>query len=203
MSVMDNGFTFKTALRETSRKIDKIMAMVAARSGDAHCIEYLESTGTQFINANIGYFADFEVDIRLRESVPNRALGINSANCLQRINQQSPYWRFTAGGGNTDTNVSILERHVMAWKSGKIMADGIVLVSKSKPFSTGAFQLFGAYNSGFPNMIYGCRLYDSSSILVRDFIPMRVGTVGYMLDLVSGKLFENKGTGNFVLGPDV
>lgn len=38
--------------------------------------------------------------------------------------------------------------------------------------------------------------------LVRDFIPVRVGTVGYMFDRVSGQLFGNAGTGDFVLGPD-
>jgi hypothetical protein len=26
--------------------------------------------------------------------------------------------------------------------------------------------------------------------------------MGYMYDKISGKLFENKGTGNFILGPD-
>ena len=34
------------------------------------------------------------------------------------------------------------------------------------------------------------------------FIPVRVGQVGYMYDRVSGKLFGNSGTGEFVLGPD-
>ena len=36
-----------------------------------------------------------------------------------------------------------------------------------------------------------------------DFIPVRKGTVGYLYDRVSGKLFGNAGTGDFVLGPDV
>lgn len=36
-----------------------------------------------------------------------------------------------------------------------------------------------------------------------DLIPVRVGTVGYMYDRVSGQLFGNAGTGSFVLGPDV
>ena len=33
-------------------------------------------------------------------------------------------------------------------------------------------------------------------------IPVRKGTVGYLYDRVSGKLFYNAGTGDFVLGPD-
>ena len=36
-----------------------------------------------------------------------------------------------------------------------------------------------------------------------DVIAVRKGTVGYLYDRVSGKLFGNAGTGDFVLGPDV
>ena len=40
--------------------------------------------------------------------------------------------------------------------------------------------------------------------LVRDFHPIAIGTTGYMLDLVSGDYLQygNKGTGDFVIGPD-
>jgi uncharacterized membrane protein len=43
-----------------------------------------------------------------------------------------------------------------------------------------------------------------SGTLVRDFRPIAIGTTGYMLDLVSGEYlpYGNKGTGDFVLGPD-
>lgn len=37
---------------------------------------------------------------------------------------------------------------------------------------------------------------------VMDLIPVRVGTTGYMYDKVSGTLFGNSGTGNFILGND-
>lgn len=39
--------------------------------------------------------------------------------------------------------------------------------------------------------------------LVLDLIPVRVGSVGYMYDRVSGTLFGNVGSGDFVVGPDV
>ena len=35
-----------------------------------------------------------------------------------------------------------------------------------------------------------------------NLIPVRVGQVGYMYDTVSGQLFENSGTGSFIVGPD-
>jgi hypothetical protein len=50
--------------------------------------------------------------------------------------------------------------------------------------------------------IYGCKITEGSEV-VADFIPVRKGTVGYLYDRVSGKLFGNDGTGDFVLGPDV
>ena len=35
-----------------------------------------------------------------------------------------------------------------------------------------------------------------------DIIPVRVGDVGYLYDRVSGQLFGNSGTGEFIVGPD-
>ena len=68
---------------------------------------------------------------------------------------------------------------------------------------TGPLSFF-AYADGRYNA--SCRIYSayvSNGTNVADFIPVRVGSVGYMYDRVSGKLFGNAGTGDFVLGPDV
>jgi hypothetical protein len=51
--------------------------------------------------------------------------------------------------------------------------------------------------------LFGVQIYDSNNNLVRDFIPVRKGNVGYMYDRVSGQLFGNQGTGEFVLGADI
>jgi hypothetical protein len=45
------------------------------------------------------------------------------------------------------------------------------------------------------------KIYENN-ILVQDLVPVRKGNVGYMYDMVSGKIFENAGTGSFILGPD-
>jgi hypothetical protein len=42
----------------------------------------------------------------------------------------------------------------------------------------------------------------NNGVMKLDLIPVRVGNVGYMYDKVSGQLFGNAGTGNFILGPD-
>lgn len=52
-----------------------------------------------------------------------------------------------------------------------------------------------------PSEIYSFQILVNGT-LVRDFIPVRVGTTGYLYDRASGTLFGNAGTGNFTLGPD-
>lgn len=70
--------------------------------------------------------------------------------------------------------------------------------------NTGKFAIFGNANkSTFTRgRLYYLQVWDGST-LVFDFIPARVGTVGYLYDKVSGVLFGNSGTGSFTLGPDI
>ena len=46
------------------------------------------------------------------------------------------------------------------------------------------------------------QVYDGDA-LMRDFIPVRVGQVGYMYDKVSKQLFGNAGSGAFIFGNDI
>ena len=66
--------------------------------------------------------------------------------------------------------------------------------------------LFGYNRYGSVNptsqKLYACKISNGSTIIL-DLIPVRIGTVGYMYDRVSGQLFGNSGTDSFVLGPDV
>lgn len=54
----------------------------------------------------------------------------------------------------------------------------------------------------FSGRFWGGQIWDGTT-LVRDFVPCRIGTTGYLYDRVSQTLFSNIGTGDFVLGPDV
>lgn len=50
--------------------------------------------------------------------------------------------------------------------------------------------------------LYSLKHY-RGGVLIHDYIPVRVGSVGYLYESVSGELLSNIGTGDFVLGPDV
>lgn len=172
-------------------------------------VEYLESTGTQYIDTGIDYFADFEVGVKLRQSVANKVLGNGAFYCMQRYNASNPYWQFTNGGSTTSYNTTapITEHHVMKWKDNKIYADDVLLTEFTKNLNTpNRMYLFSADGSNkYPNMIYFCKLWEpNSGLLVRDFIPvLDFSLKPCMYDKISGKLFYNAGTGDFSYGREI
>ena len=65
----------------------------------------------------------------------------------------------------------------------------------------GAMNGYKEHNN-FTGKIYNVKISQGDEI-VMDLIPVRVGTTGYMYDTVSGELFGNAGTGEFILGSDI
>ncbi len=80
-------------------------------------------------------------------------------------------------------------------------AMGGVVFSAPCPLAIFALNNNGSKIAFTKLKMYDALIYDSD-VIVRDFIPVRIGTTGYMYDKVSGKLFGNSGTGEFILGPD-
>lgn len=64
------------------------------------------------------------------------------------------------------------------------------------------FSLNSASDANNKCRIHSCKIYDNDQ-LAMDLIPVRVGTVGYMYDNISGKLIGNTGTGTITAGPDI
>jgi hypothetical protein len=58
-------------------------------------------------------------------------------------------------------------------------------------------------NTHFKGNIYGMKVWSrSTGEVLYNFIPVRVGNVGYFYDRVNAKLYGNVGGGAFILGPD-
>lgn len=176
-------------------------------------IEYLESTGTQYINTNI-YLntSSFEIGYNiLGNSVKwGYTHQRNGGGTWITVESSTAFF-----GNYNNRRVSITtdntENVVTFASTSGITVNG---VSYSKTFQLGSdsiasipLYVFGRYD--FRNGMD----YDSSGkvksfylknngTLVVDMIPVRVGQVGYMYDRVSGQLFGNAGTGSFILGPD-
>ena len=188
-------------------------------------IEYLESTGTQYIITSISLSTDMII------------------SCTYAFVDTLKEWRRLFGWSQTgwanaysfcyNTNTRVCPRLVTGpdtevylpnYTSGKyeisVNTNGFVHVkgldnAYNQSANLNPWQYSSAphpiylYNFGGTNIIDGakCKVYGfqikSNNKVLLNFIPVRVGNVGYMYDRVSGQLFGNSGTGSFILGADV
>ena len=180
-------------------------------------IEYLESTGTQFIDTDYTLLASDSVKVEMKVMQTQATTEIKFYFCQMfqsnhrfgaysnASNKYASVYRtqWKASSTSTDTNI-----HTLIWDDGKLYRDGTLLVTASSTTTSapsGTLTINAIFNDS--NSINNCRYYyikiTKNDELIFDFIPVRVGNVGYLYDKVSMKLFGNSGTGSFVLGPDV
>ena len=173
-------------------------------------VEYLESTGTQLIdtgysNSQCPYFS---LDVQpLTTNVDDRMFGAFTDGCT--VQQYMGRWRwFDSGWTLTDIPVDITRTTNITRNANGWFVDGEI--TRKPGYLGGGLSsgLFGVNDSG---VLHACKkpirvnqlsLFDKNSSLVADFIPIRKGNIGYMFDRVSGELFGNAGTGEFIVGPD-
>lgn len=184
--------------------------VIYTRPYDAR-VEYLESSGTQYIDTGTMYDSDINIDCKFayttnknnnivfRYAGSKKCFGViyeqNFGIYVQRINK-SRYCTITF-----DTEFHTVKNFQTFLQIDDVRQD---ISSTFDETSTASIQLFCQYNArvfGYLKLAY-FKIYKGNT-LVRDFIPVRIGQIGYMYDKVSRKLFANRGTGNFVLGPDV
>ena len=185
-------------------------------------IEYLESSGTQWINTN--WIPDLTKNLRIECSagwvVTERGMLISAYNNSKDLSIELYYYgynwllRVYAGMANVVLSQPIKELNVLypieitytasdrlctiniddKTHSGYVPAEGCVLNTQTAVLGSDQMHRY-------PYGMFGeMKVYNPN--LVIDFIPVRIGTTGYMYDKVSGQLFGNAGTGNFILGPD-
>jgi hypothetical protein len=149
-------------------------------------VEYLESTGTQYVDTGLGYFPDFEADIQMRENVGNNAFGVGTDGRVGRASQSQPFWRLIVDNGNRGLSPALItNRNTVAYKNGVFSANGTTVSTYANSFATGTMAIFTSgvnIPTAYPLMVYSFKAWDSNGVLVRSFVPVRVGTVGYLYD---------------------
>lgn len=183
-------------------------------------IEYLESSGTQYIDTGIECTSDLKVQFEGLVTT-----NVNAGAC-GGINTTSPYFRHHwSPSGNAfywiqrdtavQSSVTYTSSKNTLYNITVDPANGTAIINgTSKTFTA----LPSSYTTGQNYFLFARKASDGAvqsrpcrfvsfkmwrdDILLRDFIPVRVGQVGYMYDRVSGELFGNAGTGTFTLGND-
>lgn len=172
-------------------------------------LEYIESTGTQYINTGFVPDGNSKLHIKVQTSTSKGVI----TGCDKGYRVSSFMLAVTIASFNTGSGaISVADgkTHEIDFSAGTLKIDG---ATKSNPGS-GALStdlsvyLYGNNRSGSPSEliagnIYECILYDGDT-KVREFIPCKnaSGVVG-MWDNVNSQFYTNAGTGAFAAGPEI
>lgn len=181
-------------------------------------IEWLSSEGMAYIDTGIvpkdtprviinlmtsNYHLDKDVFGFTTNAIPSFIGNFNIANNTQAF-IFFRYYSTTSVGWSLVSSVSYNDW--AEWDLGYIIKCNNVILNtltkQSFASNTQTLYLFKGRNISNADVRVGkVKIYDGDK-LKRDFIPVRVEQVGYMYDRVSGTLFGNAGTGDFILGND-
>lgn len=174
-------------------------------------LEYIRSTGTQYINtgftptANTQIDATFEVD----SGIGNKNLfgGDNTSYVFNSMTDTSVEYAVGDSGWKTVTVSPITVKFSVSMNKSHILYNGAEIASLSGRTITSVNPLCifvryrgSAYSSA---KLYAFKVYENGT-LVRDFQPCMnaSGTVG-LYDLVGKKFYGNAGTGVFLSNLDI
>lgn len=189
-------------------------------------VEFLESTGTQWIDTGIDF--GNSLDFIIEMATPTLANvgwvhqldGSGTWLCTEtRVSSSSGG---TIWYGNYDKKYNARPlfdgttvHHVVLDSKHGFYLDGVLKTSFTVSYVKDSISginlpLFtwydfraAAYDTNCPaSKIVSCKIY-LNGVLVRDYIPVRKDGVGYMYDRVSDELFGNQGTGAFAYGDDI
>ena len=180
-------------------------------------LEYIESTGNQYIDTGFIPNSNTKIEIQaeIKSSKSNGAFfGSRSTNSgtdsysnslliLSGGSVRSDFYGNSQNLGNIPEGRNLIVRE----KNNTTISDiGITQPAKEKS-STCSLYLFSVNTSDSPSLfgniaIYSCKIYSNDTIS-RNYIPCKNldNQIG-LYDLISKKFYENKGTENFIAGPE-
>lgn len=202
--------------------------LIAARNGfmvkssilppGARWVEYLESTGTQWIDTGVLASTNTSCTIKavwtsygVSSLIGTRSSSKTLYELLGQQHDGQLYYQY--GNGVPSTSFAPYTGRLITYKTVKNLLyidDVLVLnVTPSTFINTYPLALFALNKIGVVERFAKAKVYYTDiyedALIVRQFRPIAIGTTGYMLDLVSGEYlpYGNKGTGDFVIGPDI
>ena len=186
-------------------------------------IEYIKSSGTQYINTGILPDGTTKVELKgvFKYSSGTTRFGsrANTASLQYNVITSSQDtiridWGTGSSGitqwtvGQYVVNTIIIDastRKATVEYGGNIVTHTYTssfLSQSSYPLTLFAFNSAGNILLASDMTVSSFKCWKSDA-LVMDMIPVRTGQVGYMYDKISGTLFGNAGTGDFILGNDI
>lgn len=171
-------------------------------------LEYIESTGTQYIDMGIVY-ARFVHDIQFTNQASTGSLMGKSPSGGMYWGQARSGSAGYEGPGGYIRNIDPTDRHIVEFGAlagqGTYLNIGDTTITGSTNASSSTYSLLGIPETEYrcEAKLYDVKAYDENDALVSHLIPARRNSDGVlgMYDLISNTFFTNQGTGSFIAGP--
>ena len=190
-------------------------------------VEYLESTGTQYIDSGIGFANGYYGKAEFSYTTIGNYFAVAGAEGSEPYGTRNTISICANGllyGGagvdmNTNIEIEIGKKYSVYTKTVTdgndfIYVDGVLKATGSNTSTrySGNIYIGGLNKNGeflnsyaFRGKIYKVQFYDNNNILIRNFIPCvrKSDNVAGLFDLVNRTFYTNQGTGTFKVGKNV
>lgn len=180
-------------------------------------IEYLQSSGTQYINTEFvpnnqsGFYlraycttsGGNHMAFGCRQSSGDTRWSVNFSRTLEICwNTYTFYEDYSYINKWVEIENNFLNNRLGKVDGVTVRTSYSTLANIVYPACVFMCNTYGSMNYSFTGRISNVKISQENEVMM-DFIPVRIGTKGYLYDKVSKRLFGNAGTGSFTLGPDI
>ena len=177
-------------------------------------LEYLESTGTQYIDTTVPMSGNANFDIEMSNFVTSTqhsgAFGVDNNGQQPAVGLISATSSTTfQASGTIYTFTDVTSKQIIGYHSQKLYVNNSHVATGNipgdYPYTIYLFSYHSASNFFGKVRIYSAIFYDSSENEIRHFIPAKRDSddVLGMYDIVTDTFFTNQGSGSFTAGPEV
>ena len=181
---------------------------IAVDASEIRKLEYIQSTGTQYINTGFVPNQDTTVEVTFETTQSNQC-GVAVTDQAWQLNEFGIWANCVAYGSQTNQTVVFygigkvtarLDRNKL-YKNGELIwtASAVTFRCPSN-LTLMALNRNGTIQEKTAGNLYSSKIYDNGTI-IRDYIAAKLsdGTVG-LYDKLNGLLYINVGTGTFISG---
>lgn len=170
-------------------------------------LEYIESTGTQYINTGVIANQDTSIDVDGYVSRPISLYGTQDIINGTGFTGNTIYMRFRYMGNQVyDSNIVISERHRFKQQKNLLYIDDNLINTFNQVTTTASYPIYlfgrtkatdGSLDDYGSGRIYSAKIWDGNN-MIRNYIPCyrNRDKVPGLYDLVEGKFYTNANSNN-------
>ena len=179
-------------------------------------VEYIESTGTQYINTGVSensiYGMEFVFEInKIGVSYQSLVAGTLDVFTLGSRNETTGlYLRLKSAEIFNKTGIVVSGKNVLSVRNGVVVLNGTQIGTYTDgAFSNNTGPVYVFTNSGVTRIstmrVYGLKFFNSSGELIRNFVPCyrKSDNVTGLYDSVTNSLYADPFKTKFLLGSDI